>query len=230
MNPPERAAVFCFDEKTQCQALDRTQPSLPMAAGRAGTMTHDYKRNGTTDLFAALNVATFRSALWAGSGRTPGAVGGPIEGASLVGHRRVAGASRSLAPSGEWSLLAEVESNLVAQRVGELNLGASVEGICPEEQLGGASGVPGLGFVDADSQAFAYSKAADVASLFEYDGKTESRAVELSDDVERVSCHVEGDVVEVGHAPTLAPAGPGSTCRTVSAGGRVNPTGIDGAW
>jgi len=58
MNPPERAAVFCFDEKTQCQALDRTQASLPMRPGRAGTMTHDYKRNGTTDLFAALNVAT----------------------------------------------------------------------------------------------------------------------------------------------------------------------------
>jgi transposase len=57
-NPPERAAVFSFDEKTQCQALDRTQPSLPMRPGRAGTMTHDYKRNGTTDLFAALNVAT----------------------------------------------------------------------------------------------------------------------------------------------------------------------------
>jgi transposase len=58
LNPPERAAVFCFDEKTQVQALDRTQPSLPMKPGRAGTMTHDYKRNGTTDLFAALNVAT----------------------------------------------------------------------------------------------------------------------------------------------------------------------------
>src|SRR4051794_12306780 len=58
LNPPRRAAVFCFDEKTQCQALDRTQPSLPMKPGRAGTMTHDYKRNGTTDLFAALNVAT----------------------------------------------------------------------------------------------------------------------------------------------------------------------------
>jgi transposase len=50
--------VFCFDEKTQVQALDRTQPSLPLRAGRAGTMTHDYKRNGTTDLFAALNVGT----------------------------------------------------------------------------------------------------------------------------------------------------------------------------
>ena len=58
MNPPERAAVFRFDEKTQCQALDRTQPSLPLRPGRAGTMTHDYKRDGTTDLFAALNVAT----------------------------------------------------------------------------------------------------------------------------------------------------------------------------
>src|SRR5919202_6287085 len=60
MNPPERAAVFSFDEKTQCQALDRTQPSLPMRPGRAGTMTHDYKRNGTTDLFAALDVLTGR--------------------------------------------------------------------------------------------------------------------------------------------------------------------------
>ena len=58
MNPPERAVVFSFDEKTQCQALDRTQPSLPMRPGRADTMTHDYKRHGTTDLFAALNVAT----------------------------------------------------------------------------------------------------------------------------------------------------------------------------
>jgi transposase len=58
VNPPERAVVFSFDEKTQCQALDRTQPSLPMKRGRAGTMTHDYKRNGTVDLFAALNVGT----------------------------------------------------------------------------------------------------------------------------------------------------------------------------
>jgi len=58
LNPPERAAVFSFDEKTQVQALDRTQPSLPMRPGRAGTMTHDYKRHGTVDLFAALNVAT----------------------------------------------------------------------------------------------------------------------------------------------------------------------------
>ena len=58
LNPPERAVVFSFDEKTQVQALDRTQPSLPMKPGRGETMTHDYKRNGTTDLFAALNVGT----------------------------------------------------------------------------------------------------------------------------------------------------------------------------
>src|SRR3954463_11387418 len=58
MDPPARAVVFSFDEKTQCQALDRTQPSLPMKPGRAGTMTHDYKRNGTIDLFAAMNIAT----------------------------------------------------------------------------------------------------------------------------------------------------------------------------
>lgn len=58
LDPPERAVVFSFDEKTQCQALDRTQPSLPLRAGRARSMTHDYKRNGTTDLFAALNVGT----------------------------------------------------------------------------------------------------------------------------------------------------------------------------
>jgi transposase len=58
LNPPERAVVFSFDEKTQCQALDRTQRSLPMKRGRGESMTHDYKRNGTTDLFAALNVGT----------------------------------------------------------------------------------------------------------------------------------------------------------------------------
>jgi hypothetical protein len=58
LNPPVRAAVFSFDEKTQCRALDRTQPSLPRKPGRAGTMTHDYKRNGTIDLFAAMNLAT----------------------------------------------------------------------------------------------------------------------------------------------------------------------------
>lgn len=58
LNPPERAVVFSFDEKTQCQALDRTQASLPMKRGRGATMTFDYKRHGTTDLFAALNIAT----------------------------------------------------------------------------------------------------------------------------------------------------------------------------
>jgi transposase len=58
MNPPRRAVVFSFDEKTQVQVLDRTQPSLPMKKGRGATMTHDYKRQGTTDLFAAMNVAT----------------------------------------------------------------------------------------------------------------------------------------------------------------------------
>jgi transposase len=58
LDPPEHAVVLCFDEKTQCQALDRTQPSLPLTPGRAKTMTHDYKRNGTVDLFAALNPAT----------------------------------------------------------------------------------------------------------------------------------------------------------------------------
>ena len=57
-DPPERAAVFSFDEKTQVQALDRTQPSLPIKPGRARTLTHDYKRHGTLDLFAALNVST----------------------------------------------------------------------------------------------------------------------------------------------------------------------------
>ena len=58
LNPPESAVVLCMDEKSQVQALDRTQPSLPMKPGRAGTLTHDYKRNGTTTLFAALNVLT----------------------------------------------------------------------------------------------------------------------------------------------------------------------------
>jgi transposase len=56
LNPPEQAIVLCVDEKSQIQALDRTQPSLPMKKGRAGTMTHDYKRNGTTTLFAALST------------------------------------------------------------------------------------------------------------------------------------------------------------------------------
>jgi len=57
LNPPEHALVLCADEKTSVQALDRTQPGLPMVKGRLGTMTHDYKRNGTTTLFAALEMA-----------------------------------------------------------------------------------------------------------------------------------------------------------------------------
>jgi len=56
VDPPEHAMVLSVDEKSQIQALDRTQPGLPMKLGRAGTMTHDYKRNGTTTLFAALNT------------------------------------------------------------------------------------------------------------------------------------------------------------------------------
>lgn len=58
LNPPEHALVLSVDEKSQIQALDRTQPGLPMKKGRSQTMTHDYKRNGTTTLFAALNTAT----------------------------------------------------------------------------------------------------------------------------------------------------------------------------
>jgi transposase len=56
LNPPEQALVLCVGEKSQIQALDRTQPGLPLKKGRCGTMTHDYKRNGTTTLFAALEI------------------------------------------------------------------------------------------------------------------------------------------------------------------------------
>jgi transposase len=56
LNPPDKALILSVDEKSQIQALDRTQPGLPLKKGRAGTMTHDYKRHGTTTLFAALNV------------------------------------------------------------------------------------------------------------------------------------------------------------------------------
>ena len=56
LNPPDKSLVWCVDEKSQIQALDRTQPGLPMKKGRCGTMTHDYKRNGTTTLFAALSM------------------------------------------------------------------------------------------------------------------------------------------------------------------------------
>jgi transposase len=58
LNPPDKALVLCVDEKSQIQALDRTQPGLPLKKGRAATMTHDYKRHGTTTLFAALEVKT----------------------------------------------------------------------------------------------------------------------------------------------------------------------------
>jgi transposase len=56
LNPPQQAMVLCVDEKSQIQALDRTQPGLPLKKGRCGTWTHDYKRNGTTTLFAALEI------------------------------------------------------------------------------------------------------------------------------------------------------------------------------
>ena len=56
LNPPNKALVLCVDEKSQIQALERSQPGLPIKKGRCGTMTHDYKRHGTTTLFAALNV------------------------------------------------------------------------------------------------------------------------------------------------------------------------------
>ena len=58
MNPPQHALVFCVDEKSQIQALDRTQPMLPLRPGQAERRTHDYKRHGTTSLFAALDVKT----------------------------------------------------------------------------------------------------------------------------------------------------------------------------
>ena len=61
LDPPDKALVLSVDEKSQIQALDRTQPGLQLKKGRAGTMTHDYKRHGTTTLFAALDVATARS-------------------------------------------------------------------------------------------------------------------------------------------------------------------------
>jgi hypothetical protein len=60
LNPPENAVVFCLDEKTSIQALDRSQPGLPLKKRCCGTVTHDYKRNGTSTLFAALEVATGR--------------------------------------------------------------------------------------------------------------------------------------------------------------------------
>jgi hypothetical protein len=56
VDPPAHAIVLSVDEKSQIQALDRTQPGLPLKKGRAGTMTHDYERHGTTTLFAAMNI------------------------------------------------------------------------------------------------------------------------------------------------------------------------------
>ena len=56
LNPPDKSLLLCVDEKSQIQALDRTRPGLPMKKGRLGTRTHDYKRNGTTTLFAALSM------------------------------------------------------------------------------------------------------------------------------------------------------------------------------
>jgi hypothetical protein len=71
MSPPEHALVLCCDEKSQVQALDRTQPGLPLKKGRAETMTHDYKRNGTTTLFAALKYAGWHRSSANASNATP---------------------------------------------------------------------------------------------------------------------------------------------------------------
>ena len=60
LNPPDRALVLCVDEKSQIQALDRTQPLLPMRPGQVERRSHDYERHGTTSLFAALDIATGR--------------------------------------------------------------------------------------------------------------------------------------------------------------------------
>ena len=81
LDPPDKAVVFSVDEKSQIQALDRSQPGLPMKKGRAGTMTHDYKRHGTTTLFAALNLL---------DGKVIGhcIAGGPPDHRRQPGHRR----------------------------------------------------------------------------------------------------------------------------------------------
>jgi hypothetical protein len=70
MDPPMHTVVLSIDEKSQIQALDRTQPGLPLKPGKCGTMTHDYKRNGVTTLFAALNVRT--APCWAAACRSTG--------------------------------------------------------------------------------------------------------------------------------------------------------------
>jgi transposase len=95
LNPPEHAIVMCVDEKSQIQAHDRTQPGLPLKKGRCGTMTHDYKRNGTATLFAALNVAEGRRRSddrIREDGRSKGP-GRPLECRSLT-WRKVAGEVR----------------------------------------------------------------------------------------------------------------------------------------
>lgn len=92
MNPPEHAVVWSIDEKSQIQALDRTQPGLPLKRGSCGTMTHDYKRNGTTTLFAATTAGCIAPMLgsypptksWGprtASRRTPGSKSAAREGA-----------------------------------------------------------------------------------------------------------------------------------------------------
>ncbi len=88
------------------------------------------------------------------------------------------------------SLLAEVEPNLVPERVGELNVGACIEGVYPEEQLGATSRMSRLGFVNADRHLVAHSEAANVPSLFEHDGKTQALGVERTHVVEHVPRHL----------------------------------------
>ncbi len=101
-------------------------------------------------------------------------------------------------------MLAEVEPDLVSQWVDELKLGTSIQLVCPEEQLRVPRLVSMLGLVDTDGDLVAHSEAADVPRFLEHHGETQSCGVELAYVVEQVSCHVEGDVVELGHAPTVA--------------------------
>lgn len=91
VDPPAHAVVLSVDEKSQIQALDRTQPGLPMKQGRAGTMTHDYKRHGTTTLFAALNILEHRHRPQYAAPSPPGVH-------SLPQHDRAAGPGRESNP------------------------------------------------------------------------------------------------------------------------------------
>ena len=93
VNPPEHAIVLSVDEKSQIQALDRTQPGLPMKKGRAGTLTHDYKRHGTTTLFAALDVLE-----------------GKVIGRCMQRHRTRAPFQRARVPFNDESLTGAVEA------------------------------------------------------------------------------------------------------------------------